>query len=96
MSNFDYYQQYVNERKRIQDKIQEEENSIHREHLVAIEQMIDEKIRSQVPGMLQQYNESQKVNVQAYFNGKPATDANIVKGVRDMVIDAIKKMGKRR
>ena len=28
------------------------------------------------------------------FNGKPATDANIVKGVREMVVNAIKKMGK--
>ena len=46
--------------------------------------------------MIQQYNQGQQVDVEAYFNGKPATDANIVKGVRDMVINAIKKMGKHR
>ena len=61
-----------------------------------IEKMIDDKIRTQVPLMVQQYNEGQKVDVEAYFNGQPATDANIVKGVRDMVVNAIKKMGKRR
>ena len=96
MSNFDYFQQYVNERKRIQDKIREEENPIHREHLVMIEKMIDDKIRSEVPMLMQQYNESQKVNVEAYFNGQPATDANIVKGVRNMVMNALKGIGRRR
>ena len=96
MSNFDYFKQYQAEHKRIQDKIQAEENPIHREHLVQIEQMIDDKIKSEFPALFQQYNESQKVNVEAYFNGKPATDANIVKGVRDMVINAIKKMGEHR
>lgn len=96
MSNFDYFQQYVNERKRIQDKIREEENPIHREHLVMIEKMIDDKIRSQVPAMLQEHDNTQRVNVEAYFNGKPATDANIVKGVRDMVAKALKNFSKHR
>ena len=96
MSNFDYFKQYQAEHKRIQDKIQAEENPIHREHLVQIEQMIDDKIKSQFPAMFQEYNEQQRVNVEAYFKGKPATDANIVKGVRDMVVNAIKKMGKHR
>ena len=96
MSNFDYFQQYVNERKRIQEKIREEENPIHRQHMVIIEQMIDDKIRSQVPAMLQDYNDTQRVNVQAYFNGKPATDKNIVNGVRDMVEKALKKITKRK
>ena len=96
MSNFDYFKQYQAEHKRIQDKIQAEENPIHREHLVQIEQMIDDKIKSQFPAMFQEYNEQQRVNVEAYFNGRPATDANIVKGVRDMVVNAIKKMGKHR
>ena len=58
--------------------------------------MMDEKIRPQVPMLIQQYNERQRVNVDAYFNGKPATDANIVKGVRDMVAKALKSIGKRR
>ena len=95
MSNFDYFKQYQSEQARIRQKIQDEENPIHRGHLVMIEQMIDDKIRSEVPMLMQQYNESQKVNVEAYFNGKPATDANIVKGVRDMVVKALKRFGKR-
>lgn len=94
MSDFDYFKQYQSEQKRIQDKIREEENPIHREHLVMIDQMIDDKIKSQFPLYIQQLNEKQKVNVEAYFNGKPATDANIIKGVRDMVAKALKRMGK--
>lgn len=96
MSKFDYFKQYVSEQKRIQEKIQAEENPIHREHLVMIEQMIDDKLRTQVPLMIQQYNDKQKVDVEAYFNGKPATDENIVKGVKDMVVKALKRMGKGR
>jgi hypothetical protein len=45
---------------------------------------------------MRMYNERQKVNVDAYFNGKPAIDANIIKGVRDMVAKALKKIGKGR
>ena len=96
MSDFNYFQQYQSEMKRIQDKIREEENPIHREHLVQIEQMIDDKIKSAVPLYIQDYNDKQNVNVEAYFNGKPATDANIVKGVRDMVAKALKKVGRSR
>ena len=96
MSNFDYFKQYQDEHKRIQEKIREEENPTHREHLVMIEKMIDDKLRTQVPLMMQQYNNKQKVDVEAYFNGKPATDANIVKGVKDMVEKALKKLGRRK
>ena len=58
--------------------------------------MMDEKIKTQVPLYIKDYNERQKVNVEAYFNGKPATDTNIVKGVQNMVEKALKKFGKRR
>ena len=58
--------------------------------------MMDEKIKTQVPLYIKDYNERQKVNVDAYFNGKPATDANIVKGVRNMVMNALKSIGRRR
>jgi len=57
--------------------------------------MMDEKIKTQVPLYIKDYNERQKVNVEAHFNGKPATDANIVKGVHNMVEKALKKLGKR-
>ena len=96
MADFDYFKQYQSEQARIRQKIQDEGNPIHRQHLVMIEKMIDDKIKATVPLMIQQYNDKQQVDVEAYFNGQPATDANIVKGVRDMVINAIKKMGKRR
>ena len=96
MADFDYFKQYQSEQARIRQKIQDEENPIHRQHLVMIEKMIDDKIRTQVPLMVQQYNEGQRVDVEAYFNGKPATDANIVKGVRDMVANALKKALKHR
>ena len=65
MSNFDYFKQYQSEMKRIQDKIREEENPIHREHLVQIEQMIDDKIKSAVPMYMQDYNDKQRINVEA-------------------------------
>ena len=96
MSDFDYFKQYQSEHARIRKKIEDEENPIHRQHLVMIEKMIDDKIRTQVPLMVQQYNEGQRVDVEAYFNGKPATDANIVKGVKDMVANALKKALKHR
>ena len=96
MADFDYFKQYVSEHQRIQDKIREEENPIHRRHLVEIEQMIDEKIRSEVPMLVQQYNEAQKANVEVYFNGEPATDRNIITGVRNMVINALKHIGRGR
>lgn len=96
MSSFDYFKQYQSEQARIRHKIQDEENPIHRQHLVMIEQMIDDKIRTQFPALLQQYNDRQKVNVEAYFNGESATDANIMKGVRIMVMNALKSIGRHR
>ena len=41
-------------------------------------------------------NECQKVTVDACFNGNPATDANIVKGVQSMVEKALMRLGKRK
>ena len=96
MSDFDYFKQYQSEQARIRQKIQDEENPVHRQHLVMIEKMIDDKIRTQVPLMIQQYNDKQQVDVEANFNGQPATDANIVKGVRNMVMNALKGIGRRR
>ena len=94
MSSFDYFKQYQSEQKRIKDKIREEENPIHRAHLVMIEKMIDDKIRTQVPLMIQQYNNKQRVDLETYFNGEPATDKSIVKGVRNMVANALKHLGR--
>ena len=54
---------------------------------------MDDRIRAQVQNALQQQRDKTKVDVEAYFNGKPATDANIVKGVRNMVLKALKRAG---
>ena len=96
MSTFDAFKQYQSEQARIRQKIRDEENPFHALHIQEFNEMMDEKIRTQVPMLIQQYNERQKVNVDAYFNGKPATDANIVKGVQNMVEKALKKLGRRR
>ena len=96
MSTFDAFKQYQSEQARIRQKIRDEENLFHAAHIQEFSDMMDEKIRTQFPMLIQQHNERQKVNVDAYFNGKPATDANIIKGVRDMVANALKKIGKGR
>ena len=96
MSNYDINKQYQAELERIRQKIRDEENPYHRQHIQEFSDMMDEKIKTQVPLYIKDYNERQKVNVEAYFNGKPATDANIVKGVQNMVEKALKKLGKRR
>ena len=94
MSDFDINKQYQAEQARIRQKIRDEENPHHAAHIQEFSDMMDEKIKTQVPLYIRDYNERQKVTVDAYFNGKPATDANIVKGVRDMVAKALKRMGK--
>ena len=96
MSDFDINKQYQAEQARIRQKIRDEENPYHSAHIQEFCEMCDEKIKTQVPLYIKDYNEHQKVNVEAYFNGKPATDANIVKGVQNMVEKALKKLGKRK
>ncbi len=96
MSNYDINKQYQAELERIRQKIRDEENPYHREHIQEFSDMMDEKIKTQFPLYIKDYNEKQKVDVEAYFNGKPATDANIVKGVQNMVEKALKKLGRRK
>ena len=96
MSDFDINKQYQAEQARIRQKIRDEENPYHSAHIQEFSEMCDEKIKTQFPILFQEYNEKQKVDVQTYFNGKPATDANIVKGVQNMVEKALKKLGKRK
>lgn len=96
MSDFDINKQYQAEQARIRQKIRDEENPYHAAHIQEFSEMCDEKIKTQFPILFQEYNEKQKVDVQTYFNGKPATDANIVKGVQNMVEKALKKLGRRK
>lgn len=96
MSDFDINKQYQAEQARIRQKICDEENPYHAAHIQEFNEMMDEKIKTQVPLYIKDYNERQKVNVEAYFNGKPATDTNIVKGVQNMVEKALKKLGRRK
>ena len=92
MADFDINKQYQAEQARIRQKIRDEENPFHAAHVQEFSDMMDEKIKTQVPLYIKDYNERQKVNVEAYFNGKPATDANIVKGVQNMVAKALKRV----
>ena len=96
MSDFDINKQYQAEQARIRQKIRDEENPYHAAHIQEFSEMCDEKIKTQFPILFQEYNEKQKVDLQTYFNGKPATDANIVKGVQNMVEKALKKLGRRK
>lgn len=96
MSDFDINKQYQAEQARIRQKIRDEENPYHAAHIQEFSEMCDEKIKTKFPILFQEYNEKQKVDVQTYFNGKPATDANIVKGVQNMVEKALKKLGRRK
>ena len=96
MSDFDINKQYQAEQARIRQKIRDEENPYHAAHIQEFSEMCDEKIKTQFPILFQEYNEKQKVDLQIYFNGKPATDANIVKGVQNMVEKALKKLGRRK
>ena len=96
MSDFDINKQYQAEQARIRQKIRDEANPYHSAHIQEFSDMCDEKIKTQVPLYIKDYNERQRVTVEAYFNGKPATDANIVKGVQNMVEKALKKLGKRK
>lgn len=57
---------------------------------------MDERIKTQVPLYIRQPNERQKAEADACINGKPATDANIVKGIQNMVEKALKKPTRRR
>ena len=96
MADFDINKQYQAEQARIRQKIRDEENPYHAAHIQEFSEMMDERIKTQVPLYIKDYNERQKANVEAYFNGKPATDANIVKGVQNMVEKALKKLGRRK
>ena len=50
----------------------------------------NDKMKNTIQDMIKKQTKEQAVNVKAYFNGKPATNANIVKGVREIVEKALK------
>ena len=50
-----------------------------------------DKMKDTLQEMVKKQTKEQAVNVQAYFNGRPATNANIVKGVREMVEKALER-----
>ena len=49
-----------------------------------------DKMKDTIEDIIRKQTKEQAVNVKAYFNGKPATNANIVKGVREIVEKALK------
>ena len=94
MSNFDYFKQYQAEQQRIKDRIAEEENPYHKQHIAEFSDMIDDRIQAVVPQMIQEQQEEMRVNVETYLNGKRVrSNADIVRGVKDMVTNAFKRMG---
>ena len=94
MSNFDYFKQYQSEQQRIRNLIDEEENPYHKQHIAEFSDMIDDRIQAVVPQMIQEQQEEMRVNVETYLNGKRVrSNADIVKGVKDMVTNAFKRMG---
>ena len=97
MSNFDYFKQYQSEMQRIRNKIAEEENPYHKAHIAEFSEMIDDRIHAILPQVLQEQRENVRVEVETYMNGhRVSSSADIVKGVRDMVVNALKGIGKGR
>ena len=96
MSKYDYAKQYQEEQKRIREKIREEENPHHKRHIAEFDEMMEAKIKARVPMMLEEHERNVQVNVETYLNGKRVRgNADFMKGVRDTVLGAIKKMGKK-
>lgn len=97
MSNFDYFKQYQSEMNRLRQKEREEENPYHRQHIEEFNAMMDEKIRTQVPQMIKQQQETQQIDVQTYLNGRHIKDGDLGRAVKDYILDGLKKaLGKRR
>ena len=96
MSNFDAFKQYQSEMQRIKDKIAAEENPYHRQHIAEFSEMVDERIRTVVPQMIQEQQEEMQLNVETYLNGKRvSSSADIIRGVREIVMNAFRNIGKR-
>ena len=55
MSTFDAFKQYQSEQARIRQKIRDEENPFHALHIQEFNEMMDEKIRTQIPMLIHQY-----------------------------------------
>ena len=95
MSNFDYFKQYQSEINRIRQMRREEDNPYHRQHIEEFAAMMDEKIRTQVPAMIQQQQqqqqEAQRIKIQTYLNGKHVKDGDLGKAVKDYLIGGLKK-----
>lgn len=51
---------------------------------------MNDNMKNAIQDMIKKQTEKHAVNVQAYFNGRPATNANIIKGVREMLQNAFK------
>ena len=97
MSNFDYFKQYQSEMERIKNRIAEEENPYHQRHIAEFSQMMDERIQAVVPQMIDEQQKDIRLNIQTYMNGKRVTSsADIVNGVKDIVFNALKGIGRGR
>ncbi len=97
MTKFDSFKQYKAELERIERQIAEEENPYHRQHIAEFSNMIDDRIRAVVPQMIDEQQKDIRLNIQTYMNGKRVTSsADIVNGVKDIVFNALKGIGRGR
>ena len=95
MSNFDYFKQYQAEHERIRQKIREEENPYHKQHIAEFEEMMDNKIRAMVPAMIEEHEQRGQVKVDTYFNGKRVRSSrDIANGLKDMLVSGLKHLGR--
>ena len=95
MSNFDYFNQYQAEHERIRQKIREEENSYHKQHIAEFSDMMDERIQAVVPAMIEEHEQrgQGQVKVDTYFNGKRVRNSrDIANGLREMLANALKHL----
>lgn len=96
MSNFYTNLQHPSGNSLLNEMLMNEDNPFHAEHVQQLSELMDAKIREQVPAMIQQQQEEQQVNIQTYLNGKPVSSGNIGKAVKDFIVDALNKSLRRR
>ena len=80
---------------RIRDRIAEEENLYHRQHIAEFSAMIDERIKAIVPQMLQEQREQVQIDIQASMNGRPVnSNKDFLKGVKNAVMNVLNGKGR--
>lgn len=94
MTNNPYFKNYVEQQRRLNEEIEREDNPYHKQHIREFSDMIDDRLNAVVPQMLEEQQARIQVDIETYLNGRRVTsNSDFVRGVRDMVINAIKGRG---